>query len=223
MGERRFVARSDLGRGCEASYDRGMLSGSPTVMRLSAGRRELSRRRAAAWFIGSAVAAAVAVSAGCSEDRLPAPHARTGTSASTTGVGGAGAAPDAGLDAGPGPANLCECVAAYGGVDGPCADCFNDQAAAGAPCDAERAGCTGDPSCRAISLCLKECGSRDPACQSACVFPEDAGAPHRAFQRVLACVCAACGATCAYGAPLECADRDAGGGGGTGGGGGAGG
>ena len=44
MGERRFVARSDLGRGCEASYDRGMLSGSPTVMRLSAGRRELSRR-----------------------------------------------------------------------------------------------------------------------------------------------------------------------------------
>ncbi|WP_434048817.1 MULTISPECIES: hypothetical protein [Sorangium] len=164
---------------------------------------------------------AVASLSSCTEDRLPPPRPHAGSSTSVGAAGGA--PPDADIDEGPGPANLCECVAAYGGEAGRCGDCFNEHAARGARCEAQLSACDGEPGCRQISLCLNECG-RDKACQAACVFPEDAGAAQRAFQQVLACVCVACGARCAYhSAPLECAEPalDLDGGAGAGGAGGA--
>ncbi|WP_437629418.1 hypothetical protein [Sorangium sp. So ce854] len=188
--------------------------------------------RAPVGWYGRAVLCGVAVSGAvlaaaslpsCTEERLPPPRPQAGSSAGAGASGGA--APDASVDEGPGPANLCECVAAYGGEAGRCGDCFNEHAARGARCEAQLAACDGEPGCRQISLCLDDCG-RDVACQAACVFPEDVGAAQRAFQQVLACVCAACGARCAYrGAPLECAEPAFGpdGGDGIGGAGGAGG
>jgi hypothetical protein len=137
----------------------------------------------------------------CTDERLASPRPQAGVSASAGASGGA--LPDAGADEGP--ANLCECLAAYGGEAGRCGDCFNEHASRGGRCEAELAACDGEPECRPISLCLKGCG-HNKACQTACVFPDDAGAAHRIFQRVLACVCAACSARCTYsGAPLECA------------------
>ncbi|WP_437322508.1 hypothetical protein [Sorangium sp. So ce381] len=140
----------------------------------------------------------------CSDERPPPPRPQAGSSTSAGASGGA--PPDVGADEGP--ANVCECLAAYGGEAGRCGDCFNEHASPGGRCEAELAACDGEPECRPISLCLKGCG-HNKACQTACVFPDDAGAAHRMFQRVLACVCAACGARCAYsGAPLECAAPD---------------
>ncbi|WP_437475545.1 hypothetical protein WME75_23525 [Sorangium sp. So ce1014] len=159
---------------------------------------------ATAW--GAALAFASTPS--CTEERLPPPRAHAGTS---SGAGAAGGAPsDASVDEGPRPANLCECVVAYGGEAGRCGDCFNEHASRGARCEEQLSACDGEPGCRQISVCLKGCG-HSKACQTACVFPDDAGAAHRAFQQVLACVCAACGARCAYyDAPLECAEAGAG-------------
>ncbi|KYG03321.1 hypothetical protein BE21_52270, partial [Sorangium cellulosum] len=163
------------------------------------------RRGAMAW----GVALALASLPSCTEERLPPPRPAAGAS---SGAGAAGGAPpDAGVDEGPRPSNLCECVAAYGGEAGPCGDCFNEHASRGARCEAQLSACDAEPGCRPISVCIKGCGP-DKACQAACVFPDDAGAAHHAFQQVLACVCAACAARCAYDdAPLECAEPGAGG------------
>ncbi|WP_437879028.1 hypothetical protein [Sorangium sp. So ce513] len=180
-------------------------------------------RAALCGVVASGAVLAAASLPSCSEERLPPPRPQAGSSAGAGASGGA--APDASVDEAPGPANLCECVAAYGGEAGRCGDCINEHAARGARCEAQLAACDGEPGCRQISLCLNDCG-RDKACQAACVFPEDAGAAQRAFQRVLACACVACGARCAYrGTPLECAEPDFGpdGGDGAGGAGGAGG
>ncbi|AUX44078.1 uncharacterized protein SOCE26_055380 [Sorangium cellulosum] len=145
---------------------------------------------------------------GCTEERLPPPRGRTASA--TTGAGSEGGAQaDAGSDGKPGPANVCECLAAYGGEGGRCGDCLNVHASRGARCEAHLAACDAEPGCRQISLCLKDC-VHNKACQTRCVFPEDAGAAHRAFRQVLACVCEACGATCAYVVPVECAEPELG-------------
>ncbi|MCC6558383.1 MAG: hypothetical protein IT372_36045, partial [Polyangiaceae bacterium] len=114
--------------------------------------------------------------------------------------------------------NLCECSAALGEVD--CSDCFNANAALGAPCAAEAAACSGDAGCDAIRLCVQACD--DAACKHACILPFDADASHGLWRDVLMCVCGRCVEACAHKPALEC-DEGAGGAGGGAGGGGAGG
>jgi hypothetical protein len=217
---------------CEAGYDRCMMSGAPAAVRASltskrdrlvpssSGRREAPwGRGVGGWIAGSAASLAIVLGAGCSsEERLPPPHGPIRGGA-TTGAGGVGGGEiEAGTGAGAPPSNVCECMAAYGGRDSPCADCINAQTAAEARCEPQRAACDEDPACQRISLCLRDCG-QDTACQKACVFPENAGAAHDAYQKVLACACAECGGTCASRDPLDCPPLSGRGGGAAGGGG----
>lgn len=166
--------------------------------------RRSFRRAAAGAALAWGVALTLAGASSCDDARrLPPPHEHIVASSGAGAAGEPSPASGGGAGSVAGPANLCECIAAYGGEDGRCGDCMNEHAARGARCEAQRAACDSEPGCRQISLCLKGCGRRT-GCQRACVFPEDAGPAQRAFQEVLACVCAACGAACAYGAPLEC-------------------
>jgi hypothetical protein len=172
------------------------------------------------WAAVWGVALSAALAASCDDDeRLPGPKGGSGNAGPTGGVGAAGGGTTG--TGGGGPANLCECVAAYGSGLVACADCFNEATALGGACEEPAAAC--GSGCTAISACLADCAT-DTECQKACIFPGDGGPEHEQYREVLACVCASCGSTCAHTMPLECpAWGGAGGSGGAGGTGGAGG
>src|SRR5690606_33966544 len=151
--------------GGQAGYDRPMLSFVRRARRVAFGS---GGRAVLCGVLASGVALALTSLPSCTEERLPPP--RSGTSGAAAGAGGAaagaggaaagagGTPTDAGVDEEPGPANLCECVAAYGGKEGRCGDCFNEHASRGGRCQEQLTACDGEPGCRQISLCLKGCG-----------------------------------------------------------------
>jgi len=167
-----------------------------------------------AWAVVWGAAAVAALMASCGDpERPPPPRGGAGTTGGTS--VGTGGSPTTTGTGGSGPANLCECVAAYGRDEMGCADCFNASTAPGGACEDVAATC--GAACTPISQCLQGCGT-STECQRDCVFPASEGPEHELYRQVLACMCGACVAECTHTEPLECPDwSGAGGAGGAGG------
>ena len=108
---------------------------------------------------------------------------------------------------GGGPADNCECVAAYVVAGGDCATCVVNQLS-GTSCSTQLAPCTGNgggsaggaggtgpETCNDVRGCVNNCGS-DAACAINCILPADLDQGHTDYNALLSCVCGACGSAC---------------------------